>query len=321
MSDRPELSNHRESRRFRVNSSPHLADDALSAVLDTFRLRVEIINNAQYCGDWGVDTSGTAAVSFHVVTHGSCYLSCEHLSGPMQLQTGDLVVFPADSPHSLRPSLESAAPLNQQLPRSYRDGLKADGVGLLCGYIRLRHPAATTLLAALPEVIVRQRNVNTPTCALTSLLELIHCESLETGPGVQAAVERLTEALFVLLLRQHIDSAGDVGIIAALGDKRIRRALDAMHSRLDHPWTLAELASEATMSRSGFSDSFKRLLGEGAIEYLTRWRMHNAWLWLSEEGATVAEVADRCGYQSEAAFSKAFKRITGEGPGAIRRST
>ncbi len=314
MSDRPEDAIAASDR------GAHLADDALSAVLETFRLRVEVINNAQYCGDWAVDTSGTAAVSFHVVTHGSCYLRCDALAQPLQLHEGDLVVFPSDSPHSLRPSLDGDAPLNAQLPRSYRDGLQADGVGLLCGYVRLRHPAATAMLATLPELIVRQRSEDAGRCPLAVLLELIHCESLDPGPGVQASVERLTEALFVLLLRDHIEQTGqETGLIAALRDRRIRRALDAMHSRLEYPWTLAELAAEAAMSRSAFSDSFKRLLGEGAMEYLGRWRMHHAWLWLSEEGATVAEVAERCGYQSEAAFAKAFKRITGEGPGAIRR--
>ena len=315
MFDRPELPNRRPGQ------SSHLAADALSAVLETFRLDVEIINNAQYCGDWAVDTSGTSAASFHVVTHGSCYLRCDALAEPLCLQAGDLVVFPGDSPHNLRPTLDGDAALNQQQPRSYRDGLQADGVGLLCGYVRLRHPAAGALLSTLPEMIVRQGSKDERRCPLAVLLDLIHCESLETGPGVQAAVERLSEALFVLLLREHIDAnTHEIGLVAALRDRRVRKALDAMHSELAHGWTLSELAAEAAMSRSAFSETFKRLLGEGAMEYLARWRMHNAWLWLREEGATVADVAARCGYQSEAAFAKAFKRITGEGPGAIRRT-
>ncbi len=293
--------------------------DTLSSVLGTFRLEVEIINNAQYCGDWAVDTSGSRYVSFHIVTHGQCYVSSDCLPEPQLLAQGDMVLFPHDDRHTVAAREQCSVTVNSQSPKDYSDGFEADSVGLLCGYFRFTHPASNPLLDVLPNTLIKHQAELTERCPIGHLLRLIQRESLAQQAGYQVALNRLTESLFVLLVREHFaDSQATQGLAAALADKRIATLLDALHSEPDRRWTLDTMADIATMSRSGLTANFKSLLGESPMEYLTRWRMQNAWAWLQEEGASVFAVAQRCGYETEAAFAKAFKRVIGVGPGAVR---
>lgn len=295
--------------------------DTLSSILGTFRLDVDIINNAQYCGDWAIDTSGSRYVSFHIVTHGQCYVSSDCMQETQALGTGDLVLFPHDNSHTMTSQRKCSVQINAQSPKAFKEGLQSDGVGLLCGYFRFTHPANNPLLDVLPNVLIKRQADLSASCPIANLLLLIQSESLNQQPGYQAALNRLTESLFVLLVREYFDGADkQQGLAAALSDGRIKNVLDALHDRPEQRWTLDDMASVAAMSRSAFAALFKSLLNESAMEYLTRWRMQNAWLWLQEEGETVFAVAQRCGYDTEAAFAKAFKRVIGMGPGAARKA-
>ncbi|MEM9744196.1 MAG: AraC family transcriptional regulator [Pseudomonadota bacterium] len=293
--------------------------DALNQLLATFRLKTDVINNAQYCGDWAIDTSGTGKASFHIIAHADCYIRSDDLGETIALETGDCVLFPRDSKHLLSNVRDCNLRANQQSAVSYEDGLQDDGVGLICGYFHFKQGAATALLEVLPDALVIQRRQ--ADASVTTLLDLMIRESLKTSAGTEAVVDRLAEALFVIILKDFIEKSDEAsGLAAALRDPKIHKALVALQAEPEAKWSVDKLAEFAAMSRSAFADRFKALLGESPMEYLARWRMQIAYNLLNEENLTVLEVAARCGYDSESAFAKAFKRVIGVGPGAVRRS-
>jgi AraC-like DNA-binding protein len=152
-------------------------------------------------------------------------------------------------------------------------------------------------------------------------LRLMAAEARELRPGGEAVITRLGDILVIQAIRSWIetDPAARTGWLGALQDRQIGRAISLIHRDPGRAWTVASLADEVAMSRSAFAARFTELVGEPAMQYVSRWRMHVAVDSLREEGATVAELADRLGYRSEAAFSRAFKRIVGASPGAVRR--
>ncbi|MEM7098364.1 MAG: AraC family transcriptional regulator [Pseudomonadota bacterium] len=292
--------------------------DALNQLLATFRLKTDVINNAQYVGDWAIDTSGTGKASFHIVSHADCYIQSNDLNEEIRLQVGDCVLFPRDSKHLLSNVAECAFTPNQQTAVGYEEGLQPNGVGLICGYFHFRQNAASALLEILPDaVVIRRQDAH---ANMATLMDLMIAESLNTAAGTEAVVDRLAEALFVIILKEHVSNGEQaVGLAAALKDPKIYKALVRMQAEPQAKWSVEQLAELAAMSRSTFAERFKTLLGESPMEYLTRWRMQLAYNMLDEERLSVLEVALRSGYESEASFAKAFKRIIGVGPGAVRQ--
>jgi AraC-like DNA-binding protein len=147
-------------------------------------------------------------------------------------------------------------------------------------------------------------------------------EASELRPGGEAVITRLGDILVIQAIRAWMenDPAARTGWLGALQDPQIGRAISLIHHDPARPWTIASLADELAMSRSAFAARFSELVGEPVMAYVARWRMNVAVDALTEEGATVAELADRLGYRSEAAFSRAFKRVIGTSPGAVRKS-
>jgi AraC-like DNA-binding protein len=276
--------------------------DTLSQLLETFRLKAEIIFNAGYCGNWDVDSSGSGKASFHLVTGGRTIANSTALEEPVVLETGDFILFPQDASHSLRACDEND-----------------DSVELLCGHLHFSLPLPNPLIKLLPAVIVKQQRNAPANCRISALLNLLAEEASQHAAGSDVTINRLLEACFVFLVREHIANASaELGLAAALQDRKIAQSLDAMHARPSEPWNVQSLAEVAGMSRSSFAARFKALLAESPMDYLGRWRMQLAWRQLSEENATVLSVALSSGYETEAAFAKAFKRITGHTPGAVR---
>jgi AraC-like DNA-binding protein len=157
---------------------------------------------------------------------------------------------------------------------------------------------------------------------MQSTLRLMAVEAKELRPGGETVITRLADILVIQAIRSWIerDPAAQTGWLGALQDKQIGRAIALIHRDPARSWTLASLASEVAMSRSAFAARFTALVGEPAMHYLARWRMHVALNWLKEDGTALGELASRLGYQSEAAFSRAFKRFIGVSPGAVRRN-
>jgi AraC-like DNA-binding protein len=157
---------------------------------------------------------------------------------------------------------------------------------------------------------------------MQSMLRLMAAEAAELRPGGEAVITRLGDIIVIQAIRAWMESdpAAQRGWLGALQDPQIGRAISHIHRDPARDWTVASLAHELAMSRSAFAARFTELAGEPVMSYVARWRMHVAVAALKEEGATVGQLAHRLGYRSEAAFSRAFKRVIGVSPGAIRRS-
>ena len=157
---------------------------------------------------------------------------------------------------------------------------------------------------------------------MPAILGLMAAEARALRPGGEAVITRLADILVIQAIRSWLetDPAARTGWLGALQDRQIGPAIALIHRDPARAWTVASLADELAMSRSAFAARFTELVGEPAMPYVTRWRMHVAVGALRDEGATVAELADRLGYRSEAAFSRAFKRVVGVPPGALRAS-
>ena len=294
-----------------------MSPDSISSLFTAFRLEASIFHNAQYCGEWAVDTSGAGWASFHLVTHGSCYLRSSALEESVRLERGDMVIFPRDGGHTVHPGIDQRVTTNSVPSMSFERGVRDDGVGLLCGHFQLTNATANPLLAGMPQVVVWQADNDDRSRALA---ELVLVEALSQRPGSEAILNRLAESLFIAIRSKLGYLPSELSqLAAAMSDRRIGTVLDAVHAEPGKRWTLVAMAELATMSRSAFAARFKELLGVSPLVYLTRWRMQLAVVWLGEEGATIAEVAQRCGYDNESSFSKAYLKTLGRSPGRDRK--
>jgi len=294
-----------------MSESPE--DDLLSSVLNAYQLRAGVYGHPQLCGIWQIGTSGHKRAAFHLVGRGNCWLHVRGMSAPEPLQGGDLVVFPHDAWHMLTGTPEL---------RGEENVMAMDGEGpfttLVCGYFEFQAGDKNPILDALPEVIVVRRE--TAGRHLEVIGQLLLEEAQGEGIGTRTVLDKLADTLFVMVVRHYIGQLADQrGLLAALADARLRNALAAIHREPARAWTLESLAQIAGMSRASFAQRFSELVGTTPIEYLTRWRMTQAELLLRNPQMSVASAAERVGYETEAAFRKAFKRVHGVGPGSIRR--
>lgn len=288
--------------------------NALNQLLATLKVEAKVFHNGQYCGMWAIDTSGTQQMAFHVVSHGHCFLHVDDQQ--LRLDAGDAVFFPSDARHKLSNSAVDDVSANEVDSLPMDRGLAANGTGLVCGYFGHQHPMFKKLLAQLPTAIIVKKADQS---ASASVVELLLEESTSTGQSSNLLMDRLSDCLFYLILRDHLDTNN--GVFAALAHAKLSPAMELIHQELEAKISVDELANTAGMSRSAFSALFKDVLGQSPMEYLSSWRMTQAYRWLADEGVTTLEAALRTGYESEASFAKAFKRVMDIGPGEARRTT
>ena len=302
--------------------------DPLGEALQFLRM-----NGAYYCrseltAPWGLTLPATPGyLWFHAVTSGRMWLETGDEATSIQL--GDLALVPHGEGHVLRSELGTAAPGILELEREHvsdryeilRHGDGGAPTGLVCGAVRLDHPAARNLIEILPRTIHIEASSSSRLEWMQSVLRLMASEAAELRPGGEAVITRLGDILVIQAIRAWMESdpAAQRGWLGALQDPQIGRAISNVHRDPARNWTVASLAHELAMSRSAFAARFTELVGEPVMSYVARWRMQVAVAALREEGATVGQLADRLGYRSEAAFSRAFKRVIGVSPGAIRR--
>jgi AraC-like DNA-binding protein len=268
-------------------------------------------------------------VWFHVVTDGRVWLEAGDAE-PTLLQPGDLGLVPHGEGHVLRSEPGVPVPDVLDLEReeiSDRYEILRHGGGgaptmLICGAVRFDHPAARNLVEILPPLLHVEASSSPQLDWMQSTLRLMAVEARELRPGGEAVITRLGDILVVQAIRSWLetDAAARTGWLGALQDRQIGRALALIHREPSRAWTVASLADELAMSRSAFAARFTELVDEPVMQYVTRWRMQVAVNSLKEEGATVAELANRLGYRSEAAFARAFKRVVGVPPGAVKRT-
>jgi AraC-like DNA-binding protein len=293
------------------------------------------MNGAYYCrseltAPWGISLFPMPGYFwFHVVVSGRVSLETDG-SGPTWLEPGDLALVPHGEGHRLRSAPDAPAPdiLDLDLqPVSERYEILRHGGGgaattLICGAVRFEHPAVDNLIAILPEVIRVRASDPLQSDWILSTLRLMAAEARELRPGGETVMTRLADVLVVQAIRAWIDTdpASRTGWLGALRDPQIGPAIAAIHRDPERAWTVGALADEVAMSRSGFASRFTELVGEPPMQYVTRWRMQVAHSALRDERATVGELASRLGYRSESAFARAFKRVIGVPPGAVRRA-
>ena len=331
-----------------------MSRDTLSNVLRAVRLRGAVFYYIKGSSPWvaeappardiipGIMPGAEHMIEFHGVVEGSCWAGLIGQT-PVHLHEGDVILFPQGDAHAISsapgmraPKVEREvyfSPRPPQLPfaltlqESATETLRLDGGGgddatIVCGFLGLDARPFNPLLAALPRVLHVSGRTLGPESWVASFLRAAVAESNQKRAGGEAVLERMSEMLFVEVLRRYLETLpdGQTGWLAGMRDPTIGRALALLHERPERPWSLEELASEAGMSRSTLHDRFVHFIGTPPMQYLTQWRMQLASRLLRDTTAKVLEVALAVGYVSEAAFSRAFKREVGAAPGAWRLS-
>ena len=288
--------------------------DLLSDVLHSLRLRARIFKQGSYCGAWALDSTGTTGTVFHLIGRGQAWVHREGEREPLVVCGGDLVMFPHGDWHQL-----SGTPRREAGRRLTVNG---DGpfTTVLCAMVEFEAGGVNPVVQTLPSVIVVRSEDQNTSAELHALARLMLVEYEAGAAGRQGVLDRLAEVMFVLVLRHYMQRAPELkGFLAALKDERIARALSALHSTPGQDWRVDTLAREAGMSRTVFAERFAKLLGKTPMQYLAGWRMHLADEMLRVRRSSVAQIAERLGYQTETAFRRAFRRVRGVGPGDVRR--
>jgi AraC-like DNA-binding protein len=266
--------------------------------------------------------SPTDVAHFAMVSRGNCWLSVEGVSEPIPLTGGDCFLLGRDTSIVMRDS-------PHRRPRSTFDQVAANANGnvahyggggspttIVCGSFSFDRASLRPISQLLPNFILVKSD-QARTLALHNTVQALASEMAEQSPGSGVVATRLAEVLFIQILRAHIASEPERnrGWLRAVFDPQLGTALSAIHERVDKPWTVESLAGAAGMSRSAFAAKFKELLGQTPLEYVTSWRMQKAFQLLEQRDKKLIDVARLVGYESDAAFSKAFKRVVGANTG------
>ncbi|MES2934443.1 MAG: AraC family transcriptional regulator [Pseudomonadota bacterium] len=314
------------------NAIPPLpvARDPLGEALHLLRLTGTLYCRAELTAPWGIEMPPLAGLmTFHVVTAGRAWLEVEGAE-PRLLEPGRLTLIPHGTPHCFRSdSLAESKPLFEIPVEKVSDryeimryGGGGDITHVICGVVRFDHVAAKRLIDLLPQVLQIDTWDDDDASWLQSTLRFIMREARELRPGGETVITRLADILVIQAIRSWLESAPEAnrGWLGALRDKQIGRALASIHKAPEIEWNVASLAKEIGMSRSAFSARFTDQVGESAMQYVTQWRMQLAHTHLQDTCEPLSAVAGRFGYQSEAAFCRAFKRMFGVAPGSLRNS-
>jgi AraC-like DNA-binding protein len=324
---------------YRPGSSPSrlvgYLSDPLSDLLRVVRLDGTFFYTVEASAPWSIEVVGARElsprvlpgaehlISYHVVTGGRCFGG---LTGeaPVELAAGDVIVFPHGDAHvmSSAPGVRSVSGVTSNAPERYHVVVLGDAprsTAIVCGFLGCDRRPFNPLLAALP------RRLHLPAASsvwLDGLTRQLSEDSRLGRAGADGVLTRLAELMFIDVVRRYLETLppGQRGWLAGLRDELVGRVLELLHARPGDPWTLEQLAREAMSSRSNVAKRFTELVGQPPMQYLAQWRMQIAANRLAQGGAKIAALAAEVGYDSEAAFSRAFKKATGVAPGAWREA-
>jgi AraC-like DNA-binding protein len=333
-----------------------MSQDTLSEVLRSVRLRSAVYFYVSCAERWVAEAPSSAdiapavmpgaerVIEYHVVTRGDCWAAIVG-EPPIRLGRGDVIMLPQGDAHVMssapgmranphlsmfyemklrqrpfRVAYDGARPPNAS-PHSNdgRDGASEASTTLVCGFIGCDLRPFNPLIETLPRLL--HLPARDGGGASRQFAELAAAESTNRRPGSDALLERMSEMMFVDAIRRHVDTLpeGSTGWLAGLRDRFVGRALAVLHERPSAAWTIEALSDQVGLSRSSLIERFVALIGQPPMQYLTQWRMQIASRLLRETQSSVASIALDVGYDSEAAFARAFKRLVGTPPGNWRR--
>jgi AraC-like DNA-binding protein len=302
--------------------------DALSDVLSMLRVSSALSSRFEGRGAWAFRFPAYRHIKFGGVLEGGCFLWIEGSNEPLALQKGDFYLLTDGQPF-VSASVLDREPVDG--PAAYRTIRGSDGVvryqgkdgetgyvSIASGRFTFENDVTDLLLRHLPPLI-HLRAADLGTHALSSVLDLLKWETSDVHAGADVARGSLAALVLVHVLRAYLASTRQPeGWLGALADARIGAALSMMHAKPAERWTVDSLASAVGMSRTAFAQRFRRQVGSAPVEYLAQWRMTIARSALRHSDESLTEIAERIGYQSDTAFSIAFKRSTGLSPGRFR---
>jgi AraC-like DNA-binding protein len=275
----------------------------------------------------------TDLAHFAMLSRGNCWLSAEGIPEPIPLTGGDCILLARGTSFVLRDSLRTR-PKSTFREVASRDGSNVAHYGgggapttIICGSLSFDRASLKPITQLLPSFILIKAD-QPQTLALHNTMQALASEMAGQAPGSEVVATRLAEVLFIQALRAHIASEAEwrntelrnKGWLRAIFDPQVGAALSAVHDSVSTPWTVESLAAAAGMSRSAFAARFKELLGQTPLEYVTEWRMQKAMQLLEQRDKKLIDVARSVGYESDAAFSKAFKRVVGANPGEYHKT-
>ncbi len=300
--------------------------DPLSDILSLLRPNSYGFRGLDAGGDWLLAFGRDDGIKCYAIQSGACWLAMEEAGEPVRLEAGDFVLLPSAQAFRIY-SAADAPPIDAfdffpNIPAGETAVLNGGGdVAGVGGYFGFEGMHAELLLGMLPPVVHIRAEASK--AELRWSIDRLMRELREPQPGSALIAEHLAQALLIEALRLHLaeHSHHSTGWLFALADKQMRKVIAAMHAEPGRKWTLEALARVAGMSRSSFAVRFKETVGEPAMDYLTRWRMMVASDRLANAGMSIAVVAPTVGYDSESAFSAAFKRVIGTSPRRFAKAT
>lgn len=287
--------------------------DLLSSLLARISLRGHVYSRPVGCGQWQVNPSGSARATYHLVAGGECWLHMHDQAEPIALRQGALVFFPRDSWHVLSAS-RTLTDDETRLPPL--DG--SAQTRLVCGLYRGDDQELERLLRGLPDVVIIR--AGEADARIAQVIDLLASEHDADAPGSALLLDALSDVLLALIFRYCLEHGLiSHGLLSALSEPRLAAVLAAIHADPGADWNLSTLAARAALSRSTFAERFRQSIGVSPGQYLVELRMQEASVLLRNELISVAQIAERMGYATEAAFRRAFRRTTGRTPGEVRR--
>lgn len=316
--------------------------DALSDVLKSVRLEGAVYLNAEFSAPWCVHAKyGLAAVKarlagdhvilFHYIAEGRCLARVEGSGDVIHAEAGDLLLFPDDDEHLMGSDLrldpvaaDALAAQGQsdgQIMRLHHGG-GGNVTRVVCGYLACSRSICRPLFEALPRGLRIPIGEGSLSALVKELVRVGVHESATASPGRDSLLAKVAELMFVEAMRRYVESlpATVRGWLAGVRDRQVGRALAMIHGDPARAWTVEELARGAALSRSALAERFNNLVGESPIQYLSRWRLALAAQALRGGRDSITRIAEQSGYESEASFSRAFKREFGIPPAAWRRA-
>jgi len=305
--------------------------DIFHDILDTLDLKGTLYFRTCFMSPWAVQVPKFEQVArFHLVVQGQCFVNFP--SGEqLKLNAGDMILIPAGAKHIISDGHHrNAAPLETVLSTSGYDGKGVLVIGkgdpdattqLICGHYNFRKGADHPVLRALPEFLVVSTAMRASHPWLDDMLRLIVRRLFSGDKAADAVVTRLSESIFIELVNAGIENNQLLkDLMRGFNDRHIGSALELIHERPDHPWTVESLAREVGMSRSRFAEKFQHLVGSGPMAYLSEWRIQKALSLLNSSHWSVQQIAKKTGYRSPAAFTRAFSLKMGFPPSQYRQS-